>query len=406
MNILFIAGALPYPPDDGWRTRVFNLIKHLSDVHSVTVVCFADPEADRSRIEALGHYCRSLVPVKRVHPYRLADLIRGLTSPLPFIVLNYRRVEMVRTIHRMIHGHRFDLVQVEDLHMSSYLEAIQGIPRVLDLHNVESILMHRYRTNERNLLKRYYAGATERRLVDYEASLNNRCDICLSVSRQDADCLLARDPQLQVEVVPNGVDTTYFRPMTVEMDAAQLVFTGHMAYPPNVDAVLYFAREIFPIIHHNRPAAKFIIVGKDPTPQVRALARQKGIQVTGPVPDVRLIMAQSSVFAVPLRMGGGTRLKILEAMAMGKPVVSTSIGCEGLDLDSGEHLVVADEPQAFADACLMLMDNEALRNRLASQARRLVEDVYDWSVICRRLSDIYQSIELTGRVPVATGSRR
>ena len=227
--------------------------------------------------------------------------------------------------------------------------------------------------------------------MGYESQVCGCFNMCVGVSAQDRERLVALCPGMAVEVVSNGVDLDYFKPGDAE-DEMSLVFTGSMDWHPNEDAVLYFCHHVLPLIRTEFPEIKFCIVGSNPSERVLGLQRLEGVVVTGSVEDVRPYISNAAVYVVPLRVGGGTRLKILQALAMRKAVVSTSIGCEGLDLQPEEHLLVADEPQQFAESTIRLVRDRSLRNRLSESGGALVREKYSWDVIVETLDLAYRRL--------------
>jgi glycosyltransferase involved in cell wall biosynthesis len=261
---------------------------------------------------------------------------------------------------------------------------------------VEAEIWRRHAETATNPASRALLGQQWQRMLRFERDALARFDLVLTVSDADRQTFRRLYPGAlrgPVHVVQTGVDTEYFRPMSVNGDGARLdatkhiVFTGSMDWLPNEDGMLYFVREILPLIRRAEPSATLSIIGRAPTPAVKRLAEEPGIEVTGRVDDVRPHVAAGSVYVVPLRIGGGTRLKIFEAMAMGKAVVSTTIGAEGLPVTSGRDIAIADEPQRFADAVVTLMRDAAMRERLEQAARALVVERYDWSAVANDFED-------------------
>jgi glycosyltransferase involved in cell wall biosynthesis len=289
---------------------------------------------------------------------------------------------------------RFDVVQLEFGDFAPWYPLPATVLRVLDEHNVEHQLLERVWRQERSPLRRLYYRLEAGKLRDGELRACRGADAILTTSDVDRAALAPHVGAIPIRVVPNGVDTTYFTPGAAHGDPTRLLFTGAIDYQPNTDAVLHFAGEIWPLVRRSAPGATFAIVGKDPPPAVRALAGD-GVVVTGTVPDVRPWMQAAAVFVVPLRVGGGTRLKILEALASGRAVVSTSIGCEGLAVTPGREILVADAPAAFADAVVRCLRDPALRARLGAAGRALVERRYRWEPIGADLGDFY--LELLAR---------
>jgi glycosyltransferase involved in cell wall biosynthesis len=225
----------------------------------------------------------------------------------------------------------------------------------------------------------------------WEPRYAERFDRCIAVSDEDKSLLLSANPSLQIKIIPNGVDAKVLQPLALEVTPPALLFIGTMSYAPCIDAVAYLCDQILPHIRRELSGVELWIVGADPTPEVSALNRD-GIHVTGRVKDVVPYYRRSAVSVVPLRAGGGTRLKILEAMALGRPVVSTSIGCVGLDVVDGEHLLVADNPKQFSDQVVRLLSDRTLYERIRTNARQLVVNRYDWDIIVGQLLDAYYEI--------------
>jgi glycosyltransferase involved in cell wall biosynthesis len=283
------------------------------------------------------------------------------------------------------------VVQLEFGDLAGSYAVAPGPLRVLDEHNVEYRFMERLERQERSRLRRLFYRLEARKLRDDELAACRRADAILTTSDVDRATLAPDVGATPIRVVPNGVDTTFFTPGPAGNGRPRLVFTGAIDYQPNTDAVLHFCAEIWPRVRRAAPEATLAIVGKDPPPAVLALAGE-GVTVTGTVPDVRPWMQSATAFVVPLRTGGGTRLKILEALASGRAVVSTSLGCEGLEVTPGRDILVADEPAAFADAVLRCVGDPALRARLGAAGRALVEERYRWEAIGANLADFYQEL--------------
>jgi glycosyltransferase involved in cell wall biosynthesis len=304
---------------------------------------------------------------------------------------------MFARMRELVADQTFDVVQIEHSMMMAYREAVPanfGGKTVLDLHNVGERQYQRMRQMGRGARERVLFWLKARAMQNWEAAHAARFDRVLTVSDEDAAWLRARNPTLQVEVVENGVDTDE-RPYLKETEGScRVLFVGTLGYPPNEDAVMWFCAEILPLIRQTLPQAEFVIVGRAPRERVQALARQSGVQVLINVSDVGPLYESAQVVVVPLRAGGGTRLKILEAMAYGRAVVSTAIGSEGLDVADGETIVLADTPQEFAAAVIHLLCDDAARTQLACNARRLVEQRYTWKQIGAKLLRIYNELAL------------
>jgi glycosyltransferase involved in cell wall biosynthesis len=285
----------------------------------------------------------------------------------------------------------FDVVDIVDSHMGLYLEALPPELRrrsVLTFIDVVSRKYDRIARVEPKRLRKWRSWIYSRMMRSWEPSYAGRFARCIAVSESDRHLLLSSNPHLQVDVVPNGIDTTEFQPLPYTKAKPALLFVGNMGYRPNIDAMVFFCSEVYPYLEGQTPGLELWITGLHPPQEVQALARD-GVHVTGTVDDVRPFYERSTVCIVPLRAGGGTRLKILEAMALGRPVVSTSIGCEGLEVVDGQHLFIADTAEAFADRTLRLLSDSELRQRIIEQARELAVAHYDWDVITRHLMQTY-----------------
>jgi glycosyltransferase involved in cell wall biosynthesis len=302
---------------------------------------------------------------------------------------------MMSEIRRITRSGGIDLAHIDHLHMAQYIEALPAaLPAVLREHNVESTIMRRFAAQSSNPLIRGYAGLQARRLWRYEGRMVGRFDRCIAVTGVDGRTLRQMAPSARVEVVPDGVDTGHFRPdaLPVLPEPARIVTTGDYGWPPTADGLIFFVKEIYPLIRRAMPEAAFSVVGRQPPASVRQAASARRIDVLGRVEDVRAEVLRGRVFVVPTRIGSGIRLKILEAMALGRPVVSTSIGCEGIEAAHDEHLLIADDPGAFAGYVVRLLRDPALCDRLITAASRLVRERYAWPALADRLSEIYEAV--------------
>jgi len=393
MRILFLSSYFCLPPATGSRIRTLHLLKALASAHDVTYVAFADDQRQRDSIEEAKSLCASLKVVFRPHRYSTLKLLKGLAGSTPFTILNFQHPEMARIAAEEQSRGAYSLVHAEGIFMAQYVHFDTARPAVLSTHNIESTIMKRFIDATPDPLKRLYARITHRKLLRYEAQMMPRFDRTLVVSREEQQLAAAMAPSTQVVVVSNGVDTQYFRPdPTVAEEPATLVFSGLMDSRSNVDGVLHFVREILPRVRREVPAVKLRVLGQRPAPAVQALAQQEGIEVTGFVPDVRPPAQSATVHVVPLRVGGGSRLKILQALALGRAVVSTQVGAEGLELTPGTHLLLADEPAAFARHVVALLHDPARRAALGKAGRQLVVQRYDWREVTAQLPALYEQL--------------
>jgi glycosyltransferase involved in cell wall biosynthesis len=358
------------------------------------LAALADKPDAAEGVSHVAEFCRGVevAPVRRRRPLaHLPGLLRYALAGTPLELKFRHSEELVHKIQRLASAVRFDIVQIHHSEMALYLEAL---PRELDcksvlmLHNIAFHQFDRIFRVERRPLRKMRALMHSLSMRRWEPRYAERFDRCIAVSEVDRQRLTAANPHVQVDVIPTGVDTQRFRPLPRRGKTPALLFIGKMSYAPCVDAVLYFCREILPLIRRAIGDVEMWVVGTDPPPEVRRLADDR-VHVTGRVPDAVPYYRRSTVCVVPLRAGGGTRLKIFEAMALGRPLVSTTLGCEGLDVIDGEHLLIADRPDHFAEQTVRLLADRALYQRIVASARRLVVDHYDWDVVAKRLMEIY-----------------
>ena len=389
MKILWLNAGLLLPLDKGGKLRTWHLMRHLAAHHDITYMCFADPADPAQHRAGMREVCRELVTIPRTDPAKgtwrfYADAAGYLLDRTPYAVAKYRSAEYAARLSDLLRTRRFDALVCDFLPPVVNLPRDLPCPAVLFTHNVEAEIWRRHASTAASLPARHLLTAQWQRMRRFERDALSRFDLVLAVSDTDARTFerqYAGALAAPVHVVRTGVDTSYFTPAGGAERPNHLVFTGSMDWLPNEDGMLHFVQEILPRMRQGEPRVTLSIVGRAPTPAVRRLAELPGIEVTGRVDDVRPYVAASSVYVVPLRIGGGTRLKIFEAMAMQKPVVSTTVGAEGLPVRDGTHLVLADDPAAFAEATLQLLRDPARRRQVAADARRLVTEHYDWSAV-------------------------
>jgi sugar transferase (PEP-CTERM/EpsH1 system associated) len=392
MKILWLNANLLLPLDKGGKLRTWHLMRHLAAHHDITYVSFCEPDHDPAHREGMLEVSRRVEVVPRADTPKgtlrfQAEAAGHLFSTLPYAVGKYRSKPYRRIVQDLLDRENFDLIVCDFLFPAVNLPRRLPCPAVIFTHNVESEIWRRHAETKTGRLSRALFTTQWRRMLRYEGRTLARFDLILAVSAADRDTfrtLYGRDATAPIYVVPTGVDTEYFRPMAVAPAPNHLVFTGSMDWLPNEDGMLYFVREILPLIRRDEPETTFSIIGRAPTPAVRRLAEGQGIEVTGRVDDVRPHVARGGIYVVPLRIGGGTRLKIFEAMAMGCPVVSTTVGAEGLPVNDGQDVVLADGPERFAGAVVRLIRDAGARAALGQAARRSVE-AYAWPVVAADL---------------------
>lgn len=393
MNILFLSTWYPYPPDNGSKIRVYHLLRALGQRHQVRLVSFAWDTARPDAVDPAALGCTS-VEVVRCNPFAAnqAGALRTFLSPRP--VVSRAIPAMADLVSETLRAHAVDAVIASTEMTADYaLQAPPGVARILEEHNSMARWMRERYLEQTSPLQRVRCWASWQKIRRYEARLFGKFDRVTMVSEQDRAASLTDLPGYrgQVAVVPNGVDCQRNRPGLAQPVAHHLVYNGALTYSANYDAMRYFLAEVYPLIRRQQPEAGLTITGSTQGVDLAGLGMQPGVRLSGYVDDVRPLVAGAWAGVVPIRQGGGSRLKILEAMALGTPVVATTKGAEGLDLTPGDEILIADEPAEFAAQVVRLLGDPDLRARLAASARRAVEARYDWRAIGAQFVDLVES---------------
>jgi len=394
MRILYFSPRDCWPANTGARIRDYQLALQLSRRCPVRYVGLR--RAGSSEPEAGGAIRQTLL--LREKDYTPANILRGLIGTQAITILNYTSNRLRRELADILGAERFDSIQVEGVHLVEYLETIRrvspGSRVVADWHNIESEIMWRYAETASSPLRRLMARRTAPLIERAERKLLRSCDAHTVPSQRDRERLIRLCPGARIEVIPNGVDVDYYTGSRAEgaESGREVLFVGSMDYHANVDAVVWFVGGVWPLVENTNPDLSFRIVGREPAPEVRALAGPNVI-VTGTVDDIRPHYAKAAATVVPLRVGGGTRLKILESMAAGVPVVSTRLGAEGLDVSDGDDILLADEPAEIAGALCRLAADSELAGRIRRNGEALVRRLYDWSIPGDRLYAVHRDLQ-------------
>ncbi len=386
MRILFLSRWFPYPPDNGSRIRIFNILKQLAAHHDVTLLSFGEPATvDEASAFALRQFCSDvrMIHYRAFRPSSTAALL-GLVSTRPRSLVDAHSAEMSAAVADEVHGRHYDLVVASELDMAPYALPVRGVPTLLE--ELELSVAKDAMERRASLAGRLRARLTWTKLSAYVRRILPIFAACTVVSEHERANLRRIAPDyMNVSVIPNAVDLQDYIGITRPVRPNTLTYSGALTYRANHDAVQYFLADIYPTIVDAVPDVTLRVTGRHTGVDLEALSTGPGVHYTGYVDDVRPAVAESCVSVVPLRIGGGTRLKILESMALGTPVVSTSKGAEGLEVTDGENILIADEPQAFARRVLDVLGSRELRHRLAIGGRRLVESTYDWRTVGRQL---------------------
>jgi glycosyltransferase involved in cell wall biosynthesis len=377
-----------WPSTTGGRVRSLQTISALAERHQVTVLTTHGPADDPAGLQRRLSQCKQVISVPYAAPKRgsagfAAALAQSWLSPDPVELWKWRVPAVREQVRSILNTGNIDLCVADFLLAAGNVPLGGPVPVVLFEHNVEYLIWQRLSELEKNPVRRALFDIEWRKLRAREAEACRRSDLTVAVSEDDRRRLAALAPGSRTSAIPTGVDTSYFVQNGHKQMPAQLVFGGSMDWHPNEDAVFYFAESILPRIRAEVPNASLTVVGRNPSARLRELGDRCGLFVTGTVDDVRPFIGEAAVYVVPLRAGGGTRLKIFEALAMSKAVVSTTVGAEGLGLESGRHFIAADDPRQFADEVIALLRNPEQRRRLGQAGRHLVEQYYSWPMVAR-----------------------
>ncbi|MCF7802582.1 MAG: glycosyltransferase family 4 protein [Candidatus Marinimicrobia bacterium] len=393
MRILHIMPYSPVPPTFGGALREYYILKNLLREHQVTVVFYGTEEDRQNLGEEFGDAVESIhaVPQPWERKFRRIAQLRTIVSQHSYFYHNNIRSSMQSKVDDLFRMKNFDMVHFEFSIMGS-IAVPDNIPTIVDTHNVEYANFRRMWKKSTSPIRKWFYGREYKKVYQEEVDILGNQDAIFVTSGNDGEIMDQDIPEVPKHIIPNGVDTIFFTPESSPVKPNSLVFTGMMAYTPNNDGMLYFMKEIFPLIRAEVPDVQLSIVGKRPTKKLQSYA-SKQVEVTGFVEDVRPYIRNASVYIVPLRMGSGTRLKVLEALATKKPVVSTSIGCEGIDVEDGKSILIRDEPKPFAKSVINLLKDEKRRQELAMNGYRLIKKKYDWEAVGDKMLEIYRQYE-------------
>src|SRR5687767_8496813 len=397
MRILWVKMGGLWPSTTGGRVRSLQIVSALSKHHRVTLVTTHGDGDDPEGLARQLPDCQQVVSIPYDVPKRGSSafpltVARSWFSSYPVDLWKWRIAEVRDTVSALIEKDQIDVIVSDFLFAAANVPLGGNVPIVLFQHNVEYLIWKRLSALERNPIKKLLFEIEWRKLRDKESELCSRADLTIAVSEEDRARLAEMAPAAKTGAIPTGVDTAYFAPAGRPQIPARFVFSGSMDWHPNEDAVIYFGESILPKIREQVPHASFAIVGRNPTQKLRDAAERLGMIVTGTVDDVRPYLDEASVYVVPLRAGSGTRMKIFEALAMAKPVVSTTVGAEGLALTDQKEFIAADDPDDFAASVVRLLHDEARRHELGEAGRTLVVERYSWNQVAREFEALCEGV--------------
>jgi glycosyltransferase involved in cell wall biosynthesis len=392
LQVLIVDEEVPFPLNTGKRLRTFNLLQRLQKQHRITYVCYGSlpqgmphlPNVEFVPLES------PLIPQNGLHFY--LALLKNILSKNPYVVDRHYSQEMKETVEGLLLKSKYDLLCCEWTPYTPMIMDLFGVyPSVLSTHNVEALIWKRLWETEGNLPKKMYIDLQRKKMYQFEKRVIGLYRQITAVSEPDKILIQDWYGVENVTVVTNGVDELYFVPQVREIKPCSMVFTGSMDWRPNQDAMKYFLREIYPLVLEALPEASLTVVGRNPPSWLKTMAGEfPNVTVTGTVDDVRPHIAEAALYIVPLRIGGGSRLKILEALAMGKVVLSTTVGAEGLDLEDGRHLLLRDDPKTLAETAVGVLNDPSRYDALAAEGRKKVLDTYTWDAISGVMDGVWK----------------
>ncbi len=393
MRVLLLTQVLPYPPDSGPKVKTYYVLKYLAQQHQVTLVSFVRDSDKPEHIRHLETLCEQVitVPITRSPVRDLRFLGQSLLTGQPWMMLRDERPEMRAALRELAASRHFDVVHADQLNMGQYALPFTTSRKVLDLHNALWVLYKRLaETLEPTKPMKYILTRDWRLLKQYEGHLCQTFDAVTAVSQEDKAALIEAGARDDIAVIPIAIDTDEQAFIPRQPQVPHIVHIGTMYWPPNIQGITWFLDEIYPRIQQQVPEVRCTLIGaRPPASIVERGQADPSLTVTGYVDDPLPYLHDSSMMVVPLLAGGGMRVKILNAMSQGIPMVSTTVGCEGIAVTHEEDILIADEPQTFADACIRLLTDAALNDKITQNGRRTAEEQYDYRQACRPLDKIY-----------------
>jgi len=392
MKILLLTQVLPYPPDSGPKVKTWNVLKYLAQHHEVTLVSFVrgDQSAEINHLKTVCHAVHT-VPIERKAVDDVRYLLKSVLTNQPFLMVRDDRANMRQLLEQLSTQTKFDIAHADQLNMAQYAERISGAAKILDAHNALWLLYQRLADTLGLGPQKLIYSRDWRLLKKYEGRICREFEGILAVSQEDKVALeAAMGQKSEMTVIPIAVDLDELPLIERQSEADHILHIGTMYWPPNIDAVNWFIEDVLPIIHESRPQTTFDVVGlRPPQELVERGQREPRINVTGYVDDTQPYYQMAGAFIVPVRAGGGMRVKILNALAQGMPLVTTTLGCEGIGVTHGKDVLIADTPQEFAQAVLRLLDDRELAAELGRRGRELIRHTYDYRAACRPIDDLY-----------------
>lgn len=395
MRLLQIAPRIPYPLTDGGSISIYNITRQLSERGAQIYFVASSANDNADSVQKLSGLCQDVLTVKRSKDYGVRTVLRNLFSSVPINVEKYHSKEALDEVIRFVRGKHIDIIHVDHLHMAYYglaLKKILNIPVVLREHNLELKIMQRLSETSSNPAYKAFARFQLKKFLNYEPLICANVDKCVMITEDDRKDLMSLKEDIDAIVIPAGVDTDFFRPNESVGEEDSIAYAGSLDWMPNVDGLKWFVHEVLPIVLSSKPNVRFYIYGKNASREVVKLHDGKNVIFIGFVNDVREVFQKARIMAVPLRIGSGIRIKILEAMAAGKPVVTTSIGFEGIKGEVGKSIMIGDTTEEFAEKILLLLNDKDMCISIGKEASAFVGSEYSWHKIGDLFWETYSSL--------------
>ncbi len=390
MRLLFIANRFPYPPFRGDKLKIYNLVKQLSKIHEIDLITFVEQQSDYQYLDELKPFFKNIVLQDLPKWKSVLNVLLGFFNAKPLQVNYFKSTGFSKKVKQLIDENNYDAIHVQHLRMAQYAINISHPNVILDLPDAFSLYWERRKTVKRNFFVKILDNIESKKVMKYEALVLSKFKKSLVCSIEDSDFLVKKHGVKNIDILPNGVDISVFKPSNHDYSHNnQLLFTGNMDYAPNVDAVIYFVSEVLPIIQEKRKV-KFIIAGQRPIEKVKILDNGETIFVTGFIQDLTSVYNDASVVVAPLRFGAGTQNKVLEAMAMGIPVVCSNIGFQGLGIENGQGAFMKTNAAEFAQQVIELLDSEELRRKTGELGIHVIQSKFSWENIANQLDAIFK----------------
>lgn len=396
-QILFLSQVLPYPVDAGPKMRSYYVLRHLTQKHKVTLLTFVRDSDRPEDIAHLSELCHAVhtVPMQRNRLRDAGFLLQSLFTQSPFLIVRDHVPAMAAKIRQLASAQTFDAVHVDQLWMAQYAliakKYASSPPKlILDQHNAVYLIPKRLADGETNPLKQKILNRESRLLARYEIDICRRFDHVVWVTREDYQAVtrVSKNGQTPATIIPICADPAQVKPVEPALNHQRITFLGGLHWPPNAQGVVWFAKEVLPLVRQKMPGATLTVIGKNPPPELAG----EGVEITGYVPDLTPYLAETAVFVVPLHAGGGMRVKILDAWSWGLPVVSTTIGAEGMDVRHQDNILIADTATTFARAVLSLLNNTELARQIGQSGRQTIMQSYNWQTVYTAWDEVYRQV--------------